>query len=96
MARMVFASTLYQLLKLYKMGTQEIVAYIKLKLKRITEMQDVDTPNIGVIELLTELHQQGGESNYFRVQDALQEMANNGLVANRDKGIIFFNKSVLS
>jgi hypothetical protein len=78
------------------MGTQEIVAYIKLKLKRTTETQGNDAiPNLGIIELLNDLRQ-AGETNYFKLQDALQEMTNNGLVVNRDKGIVFFNTSVLN
>jgi hypothetical protein len=78
------------------MGTQEIVAYIKLKLKRTTEMQGNDAmPNLGIIDLLNDLRQ-AGETNYFKLQDALQEMTNNGLVVNRDKGIVFFNTSVLN
>ena len=79
------------------MGTQEIVAYIKLKLKHNTEAQNENiAPNIGVIDLLADLRQKGGESNYFKVQDAIQEMANSGWVVNRDKGMIFFDRSVLN
>lgn len=78
------------------MGTQEIVAYIKLKLKRTIETQENNAiPNLGIIDLLNDLRQ-AGETNYFKLQDALQEMTNNGLVVNRDKGIIFFDTSALN
>ena len=76
------------------MNTEEIVSYIKLKLRNT--QGSAGQPNIGLVDLLTDLRTQIGDTGYFKIQDAIQLMEKNGLVANREKGVIFFNEGVLT
>lgn len=81
------------------MGTHDIIELIRQKVhhahQQFAARKQPYAPQINILDLLADLREREDYPQYFKVQDALDELASQGMVLTRNRGLVLFTRDIL-